>query len=251
MKRCITVIILFLTVIAHTQPQIYYTAVKCTGQESVVTIDSLFGFSLPVQFAIDGLSYQSSNTFKGYSPGQHTISILDSEHNQSSFSIEIMEMESPLFEYETEYRDCSNYGLIKITSIEGNGPFTIYQEENLIPSEKITVSTQSNNISVQDTYGCITTETIHVLSSCFRPYNAITPNGDGFNDYWEIPELEGFPDAHITVFNKWGQEIYEANSPFIAWDGNNLPMATYYYVIQLDGKNDDKNVITGDITIVR
>ena len=55
--------------------------------------------------------------------------------------------------------------------------------------------------------------------------NAFSPNGDGYNDYFEIKQLVDFPNAHLKVFNRWGNLVYEmkqyGNSPggngF--WDG--------------------------------
>ncbi|RZJ58649.1 MAG: T9SS type B sorting domain-containing protein, partial [Flavobacterium sp.] len=34
-----------------------------------------------------------------------------------------------------------------------------------------------------------------------------TPNGDTYNDFWRIPFLSFFPDAHITIFDRYGKVI--------------------------------------------
>jgi gliding motility-associated-like protein len=38
----------------------------------------------------------------------------------------------------------------------------------------------------------------------------ISPNGDGINDMLYIKGLANFPNASLTVFNRWGQIVYES-----------------------------------------
>jgi len=73
--------------------------------------------------------------------------------------------------------------------------------------------------------------------------NGITPNGDGLNDEFIIPELkltpELYPDNEFIVFNRWGDIVYQAKPYNNDWrgEGNNgkdLSAGTYYFVIRLD-----------------
>jgi gliding motility-associated-like protein len=70
--------------------------------------------------------------------------------------------------------------------------------------------------------------------------NAFSPNGDGINDRWEIDRLKQYPGCTVTVFNRWGQEVFKSQGYQQPWDGNfkgqPVPLATYYYVITLPGK---------------
>ncbi len=84
------------------------------------------------------------------------------------------------------------------------------------------------------------------------PYNAFTPNNDGFNDTWVIDRIQQFPNAQIIVYSRWGSKVYQATNYRNDWDGNDLPAATYYYVIELnDPNNFDAPAITGAVTLVR
>lgn len=47
---------------------------------------------------------------------------------------------------------------------------------------------------------------------------AFTPNGDGKNDRYIIPAIDGTVLAHITIYNRWGETVYEA-SDNSGWDG--------------------------------
>ena len=71
---------------------------------------------------------------------------------------------------------------------------------------------------------------------------AITPNGDGFNDTWIIYNIENHPNHVIRVYNRWGDEVMYAKNYQNDWDGkhvnksNALPSgSSYYYQIDLDG----------------
>ena len=82
--------------------------------------------------------------------------------------------------------------------------------------------------------------------------NVFSPNGDGINDVWIIKYLEWYPDATIQIFNRIGQEVFSGTSSSMPWDGKSkgvaLPVATYYYMINL---RNGTPVITGTITIIR
>ena len=70
-----------------------------------------------------------------------------------------------------------------------------------------------------------------------RPAEAFTPNGDGVNDTWIIPGIDNYPNAKVTVYNRWGHEVFTALGYQNNWNGNNrtnsskLPAGSYLYVI--------------------
>lgn len=104
--------------------------------------------------------------------------------------------------------------------------------------------------------GCtVTDEVIIVVLEPVTPPNAFSPNGDGYNDVWEIPGIERFPDAKISIFTRWGQKIFSSTGYASPWDGTNrglkLPASTYYYVIQLDQNNKELPDVSGSITILQ
>lgn len=67
--------------------------------------------------------------------------------------------------------------------------------------------------------------------------NTFTPNGDGYNDRWEIKNLDTYPQAYVTVYNRNGQLVFHNKGLYSAWNGTYngaaLPVGTYYYVIDL------------------
>jgi gliding motility-associated-like protein len=88
---------------------------------------------------------------------------------------------------------------------------------------------------------------------CVTVPNAFSPNGDGDNDTWIIHEIEIYPDVKIEIYNRWGELIYYAPKGYSKpWDGTfrgrELPIDSYYYVIDL---NNGRDVLSGNITIIR
>lgn len=69
--------------------------------------------------------------------------------------------------------------------------------------------------------------------------NTITPNGDGANDNLEISALQFYSDNEITIYNRWGNLVFEASGYQNNWNGTEmksgrpLPDGTYYYVLKI------------------
>ena len=76
----------------------------------------------------------------------------------------------------------------------------------------------------------------------------LSPNGDGNNDSWDIQGLVDYPNASVTVFDRWGQKVYSGTSQDPAWDGTTngreCPTADYYYVIDLGNGQTYNGVVT-------
>jgi gliding motility-associated-like protein/uncharacterized repeat protein (TIGR01451 family) len=63
-----------------------------------------------------------------------------------------------------------------------------------------------------------------------------TPNGDGINDQFIIRGLEAYPENQITIFNRWGNPVYNAQGYMQngkSWGGDSLSDGTYYYVLSV------------------
>ena len=113
-----------------------------------------------------------------------------------------------------------------------------------------------NNISITVS-GCTSLSTKVVMwdfqqSGLIIP-EAFSPNGDLVNDVWEIGNIEAYPKAVITIYNRWGQSVWRSDLGYShPWDGKsndvNLPIDTYHYLIEL---HNGSKPIVGGITIVR
>ncbi|XLS29581.1 gliding motility-associated C-terminal domain-containing protein [Flavobacteriaceae bacterium M23B6Z8] len=102
--------------------------------------------------------------------------------------------------------------------------------------------------------------TIEVVGNCepsgpsaLRIASAMTPNGDGSNDMFMIEGLEAYPNNRLHIYNRWGNKVHEASNYKNDWygyyRGNPLPVATYYYILELN--DPSRQVFKGFITIIR
>ncbi|MEO1258225.1 MAG: gliding motility-associated C-terminal domain-containing protein [Bacteroidota bacterium] len=101
--------------------------------------------------------------------------------------------------------------------------------------------------------GCDTaTVEVFVFCSDFEIFNAISPNGDGFNDSFRIRGLQNFPGNRLYIYNRWGNLVYEAvdyqSDWFGTWGGKDLPDGTYFYILDL---GDGDKPLNGYVQIRR
>lgn len=103
---------------------------------------------------------------------------------------------------------------------------------------------------------CVYSDTVVVdVIRLINAPNAFTPNGDSFNDTWEIEGINAYPNAEILVFDRWGQIVFSINGYSEEWDGtrNGKPLSTgtYYYHIKLNRISGQVPPITGSVSIIR
>lgn len=107
--------------------------------------------------------------------------------------------------------------------------------------------------------GCITSDEIDIDKDCYTDVpNSFTPNGDGVNDYFYPRQLlsEGVVDFTMTIYNRWGEKIFETSNPDgRGWDGKfggkDQPMGVYVYQISVRYKNQAAEKYTGNVTLLR
>ncbi|MFC2102441.1 gliding motility-associated C-terminal domain-containing protein [Bacteroidota bacterium] len=84
-----------------------------------------------------------------------------------------------------------------------------------------------------------------------RIMTVITPNGDGFNDRWEVINIAEIEPCSVEIYNRWGKKVFSASPYNNDWDGtdNGKPLSndTYYYFLSCK----DGTLQTGTINIVR
>ena len=92
-----------------------------------------------------------------------------------------------------------------------------------------------HNIFVRDKYKCGTATTkVRIIN--FPKF--FTPNGDGYNDLWNIYELSDQPFSKIYVFDRYGKLMKEIVPTGLGWDGTfngtSLPASDYWFKVFFD-----------------
>ena len=152
--------------------------------------------------------------------------------------------------------------------LEGD-PFILYQplygevQFNLdcsvtyTPDEKFCERTDRFTYVVCNPNACDTAE-VSVFIECVGVviFNAVSPNGDNFNDVFYITGLEDKPENKLQIFNRWGNLVYETtnyrNDWDGTWDGNKeLPDGTYFYIFEYLDENDNTITLNGYLELFR
>lgn len=97
---------------------------------------------------------------------------------------------------------------------------------------------------------CEASDTVQIeIFDIFIP-EVITPNGDNENDYFVIRGIENTGPVDVTIFNRWGIEVYHTDDYQNDWGGTNkngnlLTNDTYFYAINIA----DKRIFKGFVVI--
>lgn len=87
--------------------------------------------------------------------------------------------------------------------------------------------------------GCVDTaiHTVKIINDILIFPNIITPNGDSYNDKFEIGGLldGGYPESELMIFNRWGKKVFSKNNYQNDFDGEGLSDGVYFYIFKGKG----------------
>ena len=107
--------------------------------------------------------------------------------------------------------------------------------------------------------------TVLVLSGCdVRVYNAVSPDGDGNNDFLFIEGLECYTENTVEIFDRWGVKVFGVdgyNNTSKAFRGmsegrvtvnqsKGLPTGTYFYVVKYKNADGNGNSTSGYLQLI-
>jgi len=108
--------------------------------------------------------------------------------------------------------------------------------------------------------GCKDTALVEIVFDLCDPVptEAISPNGDGFHDTWVISNIQFYPENEVYIFDRWGQRVYHkkgydnADGWGAEYLGLDLPVSTYYYLLEIKSENSEDDIIMrGPISVFR
>jgi gliding motility-associated-like protein len=185
----------------------------------------------------------------GLGAGEHSVTVTDAYGCSIDLLFEITQPEelvvnlsSPVYlgGYNVTPWGASN-GSIETDVDGGTSPYT-YLWSNGQTTPTISGMPAGNySVVVTDENGCVAFAQLALT----QPYilempTGISPNGDGKNDYFVVHGIDAYPENEITIFNRWGNVVYQKNNYANEWDGTNtagepLPDATYFVILNVQG----------------
>jgi gliding motility-associated-like protein len=117
----------------------------------------------------------------------------------------------------------------------------------------IGVSPGEHTINVRDVNGCgVTSYVLFVID--YPPY--FTPNGDGYNDTWNVSALSGQLASKIYIFDRYGKLIKQISPAGEGWDGTyngqRMPTTDYWFLLEYnDFSTAEPKQLRGHFTLKR
>ena len=128
------------------------------------------------------------------------------------------------------------------------------------PANTSDLSDPSHAFSGEDIYivtlivtsdqGCkdTTTRRVEVIDDVLQFSNVFTPNKDGVNDYFEIKNVEKYPENTLMIYDRWGVKVFETNHYRNNWAAEGIPDGVYYFVFN---SGIGQKSVEGSVTIIR
>lgn len=99
-------------------------------------------------------------------------------------------------------------------------------------SAQLPISTSGlYRVTVTSPAGCVATDEVNItVNECASLPNIITPNGDRQNQFFLLQHLNA-SQWSITLYSRWGQEVFAQKSYNNSWDAQGQPDGIYYYLL--------------------
>jgi gliding motility-associated-like protein len=201
------------------------------------------------------------------SAGTFTVKVVDDLSACSYDTVKVVSHELPKVDLGADVTICKFQPTTIVPKVDKGNIYTWTINNEVVSTASSYYADQANidlALAVTDEYGCVGSDTIKV-NQCsvesMRIPAAFTPNGDGYNDKWTIPDFENkyeVENLEIQVFNRWGKQIWKyTKGKYDAtqmWDGKDsggkpLPVDSYHYIMSFkyDGNTQ---VLKGAVTII-
>ena len=219
---------------------------------------------------VDGYDYSWSNgiigvpTVAGLAAGSYTVTVQDDNGCIEEFTAGVAEPDPLTVDFDVTDADDGLPGSIELFPMGGTSPYSFDWEgrsettallENLPFGEYTVTVTDANNCEPVS----LTIRVNNTRFECFQASDVLTPGTTpGLNDLFKISCIEDFPDNSVEVYNRWGQQVYEASgydNESVVFDGFNdgraLTEGGYFYVLRYRDTNGDQQLLKGSLNILR
>jgi len=234
--------------------------ITCTEEEIVLTAsqinsNAVYGWAIGANLVSNTSSYTATN------PGTYTLAVLNPDNgcvatDQVTIGIDITPPSIFIPQQDTldcqlrsfpiadvEITDSDNYSIDwdNFTGYPMTDTTLIYPIISGPGYYEITVTSDDNGCEATAGINIIADEYFFINLDFMRFPNIVTANGDGLNKDWKpflsyntnLNILDLFSTYEMTVFNRWGQELYTTSKPTAYRPSEEVP-GVYYYIFNYD-----------------
>jgi gliding motility-associated-like protein len=161
----------------------------------------------------------TASTIIASTSGYYSITVSNSFGCTGVDSLSLTVNPTPIVNLGNDFNLCSGENVI----LDAGSGDNIYNWQDSSSYEFFNITIPGTFwVEVINSFGCKQRDTIVVSygsdsTDIFIP-NVFTPNGDGYNDKFEIKYLD-MSNANVKVYNRWGQLLYENKNTTEVWDG--------------------------------
>ena len=190
------------------------TLTNAAGCDSIITLHLTI---IPPLFTTIAQSICAGQSFNGHSVNGIYIDTLMADNGCDSIitlQLTVLPDPSPYLGIDTLL--CAGDSLLLYP-----GKFTTYTWQDGSAHDHITVKKPGlYSVAVTDNCGSATDEIIIKEGICdiYFP-TAFTPNNDGLNDLFKILRPNNLTEYHLSVYNRWGQKVFETFDYSKGWNG--------------------------------
>jgi gliding motility-associated-like protein len=254
----------------------YYTytadTVSCYGPQYHDGIIRVQGYTIPngpFSYSVDGSPFQTIPDFFDLAAGPHLVTAQDNYGCDTTFTVIVGEPLPAVLEILPGDSTITPGTALQLSTSFGPYPIDSIKQYEWTPVTGLNCTDCAGPIAspydhVTDytlvvTYnrGCTVSASIRISTDGTPPVfvpNAFTPNGDGVDDIWSVFGT-GIKDFRGTVFNRWGEKVFESDNQSDGWDGTfrgqRQPPGVYVYIVDLVYLNGEKVTKQGSITLIR
>ncbi|SMG14253.1 gliding motility-associated C-terminal domain-containing protein [Marivirga sericea] len=181
-------------------------------------------------------------------PGFYKVSLLNSKCDEIEEEFQIINHEiSPALNLSGELEYCESEAMISIENVDSYEELTWYfKEENSAIFQELDSANAQLIVNKSGEYFCtigslnceFTTNTVSVFfkpnpQDLFVP-NISTVDNDGYNDSFRIKTDYPFKEFIISIYDRYGKEVYQSYDQNFNWYAESGYSGTYYYLLKYE-----------------
>lgn len=231
--------------------QVNITNVSCfNGSNGSVSINTDNGNGNNLTYAWTPVLTNSA-TVNGLSTGAYSVTVTNEDGCQDDTSMFVAQpTQIVIVQIDSVGSECGeSNGSLSALAAGGQGNFTYAWSSGSNSAIANNIDAGTYTVTATDAAGCSVSAALDLGCTPLIPVvvpQFLSPNGDNLNETWILQNTAQYPSIKVTVYNRWGNVVYEADPYNNNWNGhlkgthpNPLPPATYFYIVDTNKKSQE------------